>query len=82
MSIIPAIYTYENSEIVSRLIELAGNKALDKDTCFYAIIALGKVKAIKAIPFLQNVVEEEEELDYFRSAACRSISKIQKSQKK
>jgi hypothetical protein len=27
-------------------------------------------------------VEDKEELDYFRSAACRSISKIQKSQKK
>ncbi len=49
---------------------------------FYAIITLGKVKAIEAIPFLQKVVEDEEELDYFRSAACRSISKIQKSQKK
>ncbi len=49
---------------------------------FYAIIALGKVKAIEAIPFLQKVVEDEEELDYFRSVACRSICKIQKSQKK
>ncbi len=49
---------------------------------FYAIIALDKVKAIEAIPFLQKVVEDEEELDYFRSAACRSISKIQKSQEK
>jgi hypothetical protein len=49
---------------------------------FYAIIALGKVKAIEAIPFLRKVVEDEVGLDYFRSAACRSISKIQKSQKK
>ncbi|KKM64098.1 hypothetical protein LCGC14_1504790 [marine sediment metagenome] len=40
------------------------------------------VKAIEAIPFLQKVVEDEEELDYFRSAACRSICKIQKPQKK
>ncbi len=26
-------------------------------------------KTIESIPFLQNVVEDEEELDYFRSAA-------------
>jgi hypothetical protein len=82
VSIIPAIYTYENSEIISRLIELASDKVLDGDTRFYAIVALGKVKAIKAIPFLQKIVEDEEELDYFRNAACRSISKIQKSYKK
>ena len=82
VSIIPAIYTYENSKIISRLIELADNKAQNKDTRFYAIVALGKVKALEAIPFLQKVVEDEEELDYFRSAACRSISKIQKSYKK
>ncbi len=49
---------------------------------FYAIITLGKVKAIEAIPFLQKAVEDEEELDYFKSAACRSISKMQQSQKK
>ncbi len=49
---------------------------------FYAIITLGKVKAIEAIPFLQKVVEDEEGLDYFRSAACRSTSKMQKPQKK
>ncbi len=39
-------------------------------------------KTIEAIPFLQKVVEDEEELDYFRSAACRSIREIQKPQKK
>lgn len=82
VSIIPAIYTYEDSKIISRLIELASNKVLDRDTRFYTIVAIGKVKAIEAIPFLQQVVEDEEELDYFRSAACISISKIQKSKKK
>jgi hypothetical protein len=82
VSIIPAIYTYENSEITSRLIELADNKELDRDTRFCAIVGLGKIKAIESISFLQKVVEDEEELDYFRSAACRSIIKIQKSQKK
>ncbi len=82
MIIIPTFNFYDNSTITSRLIELAGNKELDRDARFYAIVGLGKIKAIESISFLQKVVEDEEELDYFRSAACKSISKIQKSQRK
>lgn len=82
VSVIPAIYTYEDKNIISRLVELASNKVLDADTRFYAIVCLGKIKAIDAIPVLQQVVEDKNELDYFRSAACRSISNIQKSHKK
>ncbi len=82
MIIIPTFNFYDNSTITSRLIELADNKEMDRDTRFCAIVGLGKIKAIESISFLQKVVEDEEELDYFRSAACRSISKMQKSQKK
>lgn len=79
MSVTPTFNSPDNKEIVSELIGFVSSKTADADTRFYAITALGKIKAREAIPFLQAIVEDAGGVDYFKHAAFKSIKKIQKS---
>ncbi|MDH5203965.1 MAG: hypothetical protein OEW69_12020 [Nitrospirota bacterium] len=66
-----------NSDIVKqRVIEEIKDKNMDKRR--YAIGYLGNEKINEALPMLTSILEDENEIDYFRSDALESIYSIDK----